>query len=453
MHPRSRVAKRGRVRASRSIRRLWLALLVVGVGLTLVLPADAARRAGQLDRSFSSDGVAFTGFGPGGTGRSYQGSQVAAKASRKVVIAGATRGSNTNAIDFGVAQFRSNGKLDPSFGNQGTTRIDFGGFDTVTGLAVDQHSRTILTGPTGESTTELGIARLLPGGTPDPSFGPGGKQVVDLNGPSTQEVEPFAMAPLPGGKMIVGGEFGLRGAGFVARLRSNGTPDASFGSHGVKKVLLPDVHGTEVTDVALDRHGRIVVSANSFGPQGRIGVIRLTRSGHYDSSFSGDGRKRFLGRRIAQLFGVATTPTGATVVVGNALRHRRHARPLVARLDAVGRLDKSFGGDGVVITTLHTKHLNNGWGWAELLQGKGRVVIACELRTRHRHHAATFARLTRHGRIDRSFGRHGKSIAPGVDGLFGSMARQSNGKILAGGQTLFNAAKHADKAVVARLLP
>ena len=114
--PRSRVDKRGCVRAGRSIRGLRLAFLIA-VGLSLALPAEAAPRAGQFDRSFSGDGVAFTAFDPGGVGQVYGGGQVATRPSGKVVVAGSTRGSNT---DYGVAQFRPSGKLDRSFGDQGT---------------------------------------------------------------------------------------------------------------------------------------------------------------------------------------------------------------------------------------------------------------------------------------------------------------------------------------------
>src|ERR687889_2760305 len=68
--------------------RAWSRACVVGLAASLLSITPAQAAPGDLDPSFSGDGVVLTGFG----GESDGGSAVAVQADGKIVVAGTTSG-------------------------------------------------------------------------------------------------------------------------------------------------------------------------------------------------------------------------------------------------------------------------------------------------------------------------------------------------------------------------
>ncbi len=89
-------------------------------------------RRGMLDRTFGVGGHVITDFG--GDNESF--SAVTVLSSGKILAAGTTDANGTE--DFLVARFNANGRLDPTFGIGGKTLIDFNkGNDEANAIAVD----------------------------------------------------------------------------------------------------------------------------------------------------------------------------------------------------------------------------------------------------------------------------------------------------------------------------
>jgi uncharacterized delta-60 repeat protein len=107
--------------------------------------------------------------------------------------------------DFAVARLLPNGDLDSTFGNGGMLLISFDGFAQVNGIVVDDQDRIILAGSVGEwdhPYTRFGIVRLHDNGALDMSFGSGGK-VIESLGRYTAHATSVALDSA--GRIVVGG--------------------------------------------------------------------------------------------------------------------------------------------------------------------------------------------------------------------------------------------------------
>jgi uncharacterized delta-60 repeat protein len=176
---------------------------------------------------------------------------------------------------------------------------------------------------------------------------------------------------------------------------TEGTFDVSFGVHGVAMLPLPFITPGSVN---VDAQGRVVVSGFSVeNGRSSLVVARYTSAGRLDPSFGVDGIARIGSRSVsdALVFGKsAIAPDGRIVVVGS------HPAPLphtfVARLNANGSLDTSFNGSGLATP-------QNGNAFAVEVDSTGRVVVIGA-----DNEAVPFVwRFRADGRLDASFGTGG----------------------------------------------
>lgn len=117
------------------------------------------------------------------------------------------------------------------------------------------------------------LYRLLENGTPDPTFGSGGFQFYRT---SDTRGTPYAIAIQPDGKLLaLGVEYGA--GTFLARYNQDGSPDTSFGVGG-RVIGVPLNLTTFFVDVLqIDTiAGRAVVAAVASGadPDGSLAVVR-----------------------------------------------------------------------------------------------------------------------------------------------------------------------------------
>jgi uncharacterized delta-60 repeat protein len=157
---------------------------------------------GTLDSTFGTGGQVTTDFGAGQVDEAHtlivQGSQL--------VAAGTGRRSLASGFDFALARYNSDGTLDPGFGTGGTVTTDMGvGFnlDEVRGLVM-QGSKLVALGATYTgSSWDYGLARYRANGTLDPSFGTRGKVITDFAGGTDSA---YALAMQADGKLVAAGD-------------------------------------------------------------------------------------------------------------------------------------------------------------------------------------------------------------------------------------------------------
>jgi uncharacterized delta-60 repeat protein len=175
---------------------------------------------GTLDAPFGSGGITVTQFGGGelpSTGRA-----VAVQADGKIVVAGSSTTPNKSFPVIALARFLPNGTRDTGFGTDGLVLTPrpgpvFGGQD-ANALAIQGDGKIVVVGYQDDgflSQPKFLIARYMPDGTLDGSFGQGGLSVISVGGGDAAR----AVAIQPSGKLLVAGSSTLNGLGAFALIR------------------------------------------------------------------------------------------------------------------------------------------------------------------------------------------------------------------------------------------
>jgi uncharacterized delta-60 repeat protein len=278
-----------------------------------------------------------------------------------------------------------------AFGDDGsvTTAFPVAGPANASAVAVQPDGEVVVVRRSGD---RFALARYGTDGALDPTFGNGGTVVADV-GDSRRAA---AAAIAPGGKIVVAGSVGRAGARpgiAVARYNADGSLDASFGDG---RVVRSGICCT-ANAVAVDPEGAIVVAGQI---DGGFGVVRLAPDGSLDRSFgtngvvaTGFGGPSGGGRADA----VAAVPGGGVVAAG-ATSHGDFA---LARYNAEGSLDSSFGTGGRVTTNLGGDARAN----SVLVRRGGGLVLAGSAST-----SLALAAYDPDGLPDRSFGDGGEVV-------------------------------------------
>jgi uncharacterized delta-60 repeat protein len=313
---------------------------------------------GTLDSTWGSGGRVTTAI-PGPSNDSASNMTIT-QPDGKIVVVGTSYGP---ALPFyaprlALTRYNSDGSLDSSFGQGGKAVFDYNTnsdlFVYPSAVSVDGSGRILVAGGS-PSYSDFAVLRLNADGSPDTTFGQGGRAILphfdplryyEYDSASSVAVDSSGHVVLAGtASGYIFGGYNSRFA--VARLNDNGSLDGNFGSGGETTVS----NGTGydyASGVALDASGRIVVAGNSYDAVNftgqRFAVARLNGNGSLDGNFGNGGKTTISfgsGYEYDTAAGVALDPSGRIVVAGNA------GVFAVARLNAAnGSLDQSFGTGG-----------------------------------------------------------------------------------------------------------
>lgn len=278
----------------------------------------------------------------------------------------------------------------------------------------------------------------------DTSFGNGG--VASLEFLPAASLSFSAIALQPDGKLLLAGA--LDEDMLVVRLNALGAPDASFG--GGDGIVTIDFAGGSDDAAALSvlSDGRIVVggSAAPAGEERSLAVARLDADGLLDSTFGVGGRAT-----VSQAVGI----TGYRLVVQSdgkvALAGTSNADPSTfkfARFNANGTPDISFGGGGIATFTFASSASEVG---AFLQQPDGALLAVGTVNIGdllERDDNIVVMRLAANGGFDPTFGAAGKVELdyPTVDNfdLANAAVLLPDGRILiAGSIATLNTPRHS----------
>jgi uncharacterized delta-60 repeat protein len=195
---------------------------------------------------------------------------------------------------------------------------DLGGVtNTVRDLVVQPDGSIVASGvPYGtfDGSAPTDLARYLPDGSLDPSFGDGG--LVTLPGSGSTVGEGLALQA-DGAMVLVGQALDAGSTSFaVTRLSADGTVDAGFGDGGTV-VTDVDGEGDSANAVVVQPDGRIVVAGGSGDFNTNFAVVRYLPDGAIDERFAFGGKLLIdfhLLRDVAE--SVALQPDGMIVVGG-----------------------------------------------------------------------------------------------------------------------------------------
>jgi uncharacterized delta-60 repeat protein len=469
--------------------------------------AVAAGRAGERDASFGKDGKVMVGFpseSAGSSGPQYElpfeftpGHQkMAAAPGGKVVVAGAAK----------IVRFLGDGKLDPSFGDGGVVTVPRpkGGVFVLSDVAVDSLGRVVVVGltrplPTNSTpdpvVASATVMRFDADGSPDRTFGTGGRLVTDLGlGAPAAPGGPYS-GPSVGIRSVVtdaqnrivisGGyvtelshcERSVNSKGFVARLTESGALDPTFGDDGIRAL------GTIASLGRLAPFSGGYLTAGTGGPfcsaaEGPAQLLTaFTSEGNLNSSFAS-----FSFRTLKTVAPIAMTVTPSDKIL--RLGEEQHKRiyhkvakieegkkvvksvPRTIRYQVVVRLLPSGAFDPGFSRTGSAKYLDPESGsFSDLtadpaertyLVGTTGKRVSPSPQNHTLRRTFVLGRLTPKGTYDRGFGSRGK-VTTGFGGPSSAVATQvlldGKGRILVGGSVITPELQSGGGFAIARYLP
>jgi uncharacterized delta-60 repeat protein len=350
------------VRTTQGIGSLGRAIAVQRNGRVVVVgtatSADGSASDGLLVERFMPDGRIDRGFGHGGVvnllaGSFGQGDAVALGAGGRIIAAGSANAAGSGGSAFprvAVAELSSRGRPLRGFGSGGVSVLDLGPYSYALAAAVQRGGRIVIAGsrsPGLQATTTL-LARLTPGGRLDHSFAGGAGYYARQDALSGGAFSTFdALALGPGGEITTAGAAiagGERADALLARFSASGRPLGSFGSGGVAYAPAASGYlasaGTGVpgaSAVALAPGGGLIAAGEAAtGALSEPALWRLDARGRLVRSFGSGGRA--LLRLPAGTTGEATALTlarGQLLVAGDERLIGRY-RGLVARFSLGG---------------------------------------------------------------------------------------------------------------------
>jgi uncharacterized delta-60 repeat protein len=190
--------------------------------------------------------------------------------------------------------------------------------------------------------------RLTPsGGQLDPTFGSGG--IVNVpNGASAD-----AVAVQPDGKVVIAGGVARSRAGYssisVQRLKRDGTLDTTF--NGTGSVTIQTGSSDYATSVALQPDGKILVGGHALSSNGSTGeslVARLNANGTLDTTFGSKGLWLSSAAGVVKKLAVLTNATHTTVT-GIVAAAQATGGFEAIKLTPAGVPDKTFGSGGFAV--------------------------------------------------------------------------------------------------------
>jgi len=221
---------------------------------------------GTLDTTFSGDGIVTSHLGT----NSEWARAVALQSDGAIVVAGPKGYVNSSNSSAFVARYTSNGNIDSAFGIGGAVTISVGSVTYLNSVAVQSDGRVVAggwSGP-GDDQADMLVARVDTNGALDSTFDGDGIRTVDFfgsrdraNGIALQQNGQIVLAggiSQPDG----GGGIGIAKQG-LARLNTDGSLDATFGSSGIVTTLTGTSMGANA--VAVQSDGQIVTVGATNG--------------------------------------------------------------------------------------------------------------------------------------------------------------------------------------------
>ncbi|MCR6641701.1 MAG: hypothetical protein NVV82_22595 [Sporocytophaga sp.] len=340
----------------------------------------------------------------------YQISRLSAKPldSQKLLISGYLVNDNN---DFGVfiCKMAFDGKIDTTFGNKGVYVINnikewdiyplkngnFMGFSTNYGL----------------DSTFTNISLIRSNGIIDSTYG--------KNGTATFTSQYFVSNKIDslGSVYITGGTDKFS----IYKMTLNGSADLSFGELGMTELTVGK-RTEKVNDLIISKEDKIILLDDQR-------IVRLDKHGHLDSTFNSVGVKDLINVGHCS---IGKTQIDGKIIILSRIYESDYNKHFIFRLTEDGRLDSTFGVNGVV--EIYSANNNTFIPCLEI-QNDGKIVLGGD-----NLKSILFWRLNSNGTFDQSFGINGliQYSINGIEDWVSDLKIDSEGKIVVLGGTLQN---------------
>lgn len=295
---------------------------------------------GQLDATFSGDGKASISS-------TFSSSALVAQPDGAVLVA---TGGIREPRGFLAARFLANGDLDASYNSTGDAQIPTGSQVFVKEVGAMPDGKLLIGGYNyfdADVDWDFVVARILPSGLPDASFGINGSVRTDFSRTAIDKPSDFMVAMLqqPDGKIIAGGltsTSAISSTGnrihAMVRYLPDGSLDPDFGDGGKNVFTFETGRFQREVITALEWIGEGKFLATSGGGS-ETALMRFNEDGSLDPSF-GDGGRVYdtTGDSWRNPSELTIDQKGRILTVNSDFS--------VSRFLSNGTLDKTFGDEG-----------------------------------------------------------------------------------------------------------
>ncbi len=356
-------------------------IILTGIAITPafagVLKVMRLKTNGTPDSSFAVNGVYSLLVG----NESY-GYKSAVTPDGKIIVAGITYDANYQA-DWLLLRLDSTGTIDPTFGNNGITIVDFLNRDDLAyGMALQPDGKIVVAGSFTDTVNFYNnpcIMRFTSDGIIDSTYGSNGYTFIpgiDIDNRF------YNVVVQPNGKIVACGHYSkvLSGAQdfdvLVFRTDSTGNPDAGFGVNGA---FIQSINGgiDDAFGLGIDQDDNIVVAGYTTVPvtlEFDMVLLKYDSTGAPLSTFGNSGLVTFNNSEFDVAMSVQIQPDNKIVAGGSSGLSFFGARDFALwRYLPDGTPDPSFGTNGFV-TTAVTPNFQDCNSIA--LQNDGKIVAA-----------------------------------------------------------------------------
>lgn len=298
---------------------------------------------GKIDSTFGQYGIAIKDL----QSNSDFTQDICIQNDDKIIVVG-TSGSMNNR-DFAMVRFNSDGMVDQTFGNNGVVKINVMYDDIFHAVHLQPDGKILAAG----TANDLGyIYRFLENGTLDSMFGINGKVSISLG----QTTIIKDIATLGEDEIFVAGQIaGFSADGFVTKLHADGSINTAFGVNG--NYYVDFLNQEYVNTIACQNDGKILVGGAygtmvGSGPLAELMVLRLLPDGTLDQSFNNSGILTFAFNLNTEnvCHSLVLFPSGeifASGYTGNI--YNSTSKLSVSKIKADGSLDSTFALNGKLV--------------------------------------------------------------------------------------------------------
>lgn len=345
----------------------------------------------------------------------------------KIVVAGYLAGKGTS--NPCMARFLPDGQPDETFGEKGAIYLYFGEKrNAIKGIAIQKDEKIILVGEGYNGTNyDLLAVRMMPDGkTFDQSFGYDGLISFDVLG-RTEFGKQILLSP--DGKIMLSGstDIGSDYDFLFARLHSNGMPDTTFGRGGLYW-LDEDKKSQGTAIMSLGPNGQLTTAGTSAG---KLAVFRHSGNGDPDPSFHGNGGVLHLdGNKESYLFTTNTLhiEQDGSMMIAGTIKNGIDDNIILFRLNNNGSLDTRFGKEGMATIALSSEKEQV---QSMLVDPEGNILICGQTRMDNRTRMFLI-RLKPDGTLDSGFSNNGKFITSEMNNATGMKVINRNKILICG---------------------
>jgi uncharacterized delta-60 repeat protein len=270
----------------------------------------------------------------------------------KILFAGFSSSIINNDKNVFIVRLNQNGSIDNSFGNNGAVFYNFGQVDgtQTERVIVQANGKILLLCSSDNSSTPNNsyLIRYLPNGNIDNAFGINGKKILDpFFGNHVQE--------LPNGKIILAGNVSKS---TLMQLTSNGQTDSTFGVNGIAQTNFANFYD-RANHFQLLPTGEIIIvgdEGTSFAP-GEFFLAKFKSNGVVDSSYGINGVASYYFGGYFTTGSCSALDNNKMIVIGTYSPTKYSQKYFICRINSNGFIDSTFAKNGIDTTAIGVIYL------------------------------------------------------------------------------------------------